>query len=122
AFVLSLFAQLLSYVCMYCLALALDINSVGIAEYVFILPLCNLVNAVPLTPGGFGVGEAGFRALFLLFGSARGAELALLYHLEFFLLSVGVGGLVYSLSDYFADKLRGHTPAVANLSAETDLR
>ncbi|MBI2265953.1 MAG: flippase-like domain-containing protein [Armatimonadetes bacterium] len=120
AFVLSLSAQLLSYVCMYCLALVLDINSLGIAEYVFVLPLCNLVNAIPLTPGGFGVGEAGFRALFLLFGSARGAELALLYHLEFFLLSVGVGGLVYMFSDYLPDKVREH-PTVSNLSAEADL-
>ncbi len=53
-------------------------------------------NALPLTPGGIGVGEAAFDRLFLLAGYARGSPLILAWRaaqLPFFL----AGGLIYVL-------------------------
>ena len=54
---------------------------------------------IPLAPGGLGVGEAGFQGIFLLFGSHQGAEAAILFHAIFFILAIGVGGLIYLVSD-----------------------
>ena len=54
---------------------------------------------IPLAPGGLGVGEAGFQGIFLLFGSHQGAEAAILFHAIFFILAIGVGGLIYIVSD-----------------------
>jgi hypothetical protein len=104
AFVLSLIAQLFAYAGFFCLALILEIKMIAPINYLFILPVCMLINAIPLAPGGLGVGEAGFRAVFLLFGSNEGAELAVLFHAIFFILAIGFGGLVYLFSDLSKDR------------------
>jgi len=106
AFLLSLIAQLIAYAGLFCLAVILEIKIIAPVNYFFILPVCLFINAIPLAPGGLGVGEAGFRAVFLLFGSNEGAELAVLYHAIFFISAIGFGGLVYLFSDLSKEKIR----------------
>jgi uncharacterized membrane protein YbhN (UPF0104 family) len=45
--------------------------SLGLA---LVAPMGHLVNSLPLTPGGIGVGETAFNALFKLTGMSGGAE------------------------------------------------
>jgi uncharacterized protein (TIRG00374 family) len=54
-----------------------------------------LINTLPLTPGGLGVGEAAFGALFKGVGLAGGAETLLAW--RFLMLLIGLFGLVFYL-------------------------
>ena len=99
AIILSIVAQIPLFAGLWCIAILLNINEMTILDYLIALPVCLLLNAIPLAPGGLGVGEAGFREIFLLFGSHEGAELAFLFHVIFFILAIGLGGLVYLFSD-----------------------
>ncbi len=105
AFILSLVAQINTYAGMFCIALLLKITVLAPIDYLFVLPVGSLINAIPLAPGGLGVGEAGFREMFRLFGSEEGAELAVIFHASFFMLSLGLGGLVYLFSDLSKTKV-----------------
>jgi uncharacterized membrane protein YbhN (UPF0104 family) len=60
-----------------------------------VAPIGHLVNSVPLTPGGIGVGETAFNALFGLTGMSGGAEALLCVRLWSIL--VGLLGLVVYL-------------------------
>jgi uncharacterized membrane protein YbhN (UPF0104 family) len=60
-----------------------------------VIPIGHIVNSVPLTPGGLGVGEAAFNALFKLTGLGGGAE-ALLCSRVWTIL-VGLIGFVFYL-------------------------
>jgi glycosyltransferase 2 family protein len=61
----------------------------------FLIPLGDIANSVPLTPGGLGVGEAAFGVLFSLGGLARGADILLGWRLVTAL--VGLLGLLFYL-------------------------
>ena len=110
AMFLSLAAQFCLYFAMWCLALLLEIGELNFMQYLFALPVGFVINAIPLAPGGLGVGEAGFRGIFLLFNFNKGAELAMLFHAIFFLLALGLGGMAYLVSDLSntKDALKGH--------------
>jgi uncharacterized protein (TIRG00374 family) len=60
-----------------------------------LIPLGHVVNSVPLTPGGLGIGEAGFSALFGMAGLSGGAETLLGWRL--LTAVVGVLGFLYYL-------------------------
>lgn len=60
-----------------------------------LIPLGMLVNTVPLTPGGLGVGEAAFDVLFKGAGLTGGAETLLAWRL--LMLFIGLIGLVFYL-------------------------
>jgi uncharacterized membrane protein YbhN (UPF0104 family) len=59
-----------------------------------VAPIGHLVNSLPLTPGGIGVGETAFNALFHLTGINGGAEALLCLRLWNFLVGL-LGLLVY---------------------------
>ncbi|HVB33504.1 MAG TPA: lysylphosphatidylglycerol synthase transmembrane domain-containing protein [Patescibacteria group bacterium] len=61
----------------------------------FLIPLGDVANSIPLTPGGLGVGEAAFGLLFSLGGLARGADILLGWRLVTVL--VGLLGLLFYL-------------------------
>jgi hypothetical protein len=60
-----------------------------------LLPLGLLANALPVTPGGLGVGEASLDKLFAVAGLAGGAEIMLAWRMLSML--TGIIGLVYYL-------------------------
>jgi uncharacterized membrane protein YbhN (UPF0104 family) len=61
-------------------------------KFCLVAPIGHLVNSLPLTPGGIGVGEAAFNSLFALAGINGGAQALLC--LRIWTLLVGSLGLV----------------------------
>jgi uncharacterized membrane protein YbhN (UPF0104 family) len=60
AFALALVTQILTVFAVLALAEAIKIGMLSAADYMFAVPLTLIVNALPLTPSGIGVGEAAF--------------------------------------------------------------
>jgi glycosyltransferase 2 family protein len=60
AFTLALVTQVLTVFAVLVLAEAIKIGVLSAADYMFAVPLTLIVNALPLTPSGIGVGEAAF--------------------------------------------------------------
>jgi len=77
------------------LAHLLGAQGLAVSDYLFILPVCFMINSIPIAPGGWGVGEVGFNAVFLLYGANMGAEVAFLLHSIILLLAVVLGGVAY---------------------------
>jgi uncharacterized membrane protein YbhN (UPF0104 family) len=91
AFLLSLLANLALMVVTALALFAVHPASFSI-RLALVAPVGHLVNSLPLTPGGIGVGESAFNALFLLTGIHGGAEALLCMRL--WNCVVGVLGLV----------------------------
>jgi uncharacterized membrane protein YbhN (UPF0104 family) len=93
AFFLSLLANLALIV-----VTALGLYAVNPVSFsmrlALVAPIGHLVNSLPLTPGGIGVGETAFNALFKLTGITGGAEALLCVRLWNILVSL-LGLLVY---------------------------
>lgn len=78
------------------LILAMSLHPLGPRwEMSLLIPLGFLATALPLTPGGIGVGEAAFNKLFILAGLSGGAELLLGWRL--LAIAIGFCGLAYYL-------------------------
>jgi uncharacterized membrane protein YbhN (UPF0104 family) len=94
AFLLSLLANLALIV-----VTALGLYAVNPLSFstrlALVAPIGHLVNSLPLTPGGIGVGETAFNALFRLTGISGGAEALLCVRL--WSISVALLGLVVYL-------------------------
>ncbi|MFQ5654667.1 MAG: lysylphosphatidylglycerol synthase transmembrane domain-containing protein [Planctomycetota bacterium] len=76
------------------LARALHGGTPSVATYFFLVPVGQLAFALPIAPGGLGVGEWAYEALFTQAGEAGGAELAVLVRLTA-ILWAGVGLYYY---------------------------
>ncbi|MCE5271208.1 flippase-like domain-containing protein [bacterium] len=98
SFVISLYCHLFTYSGLYMAARLAGAGGLKAGAYLFILPLGTLINSIPLTPGGLGLGEAGFDRLCHYFGSPLGAELAVIYHAVFFFIALSLGGAAFLLS------------------------
>lgn len=78
------------------LMIAMVANPAGAArEMIILIPIGFMANVVPVTPGGLGVGEVAFDALFSIAGLSGGAVVILGWRL--LLLVVGLMGLVLYL-------------------------
>lgn len=94
AFAISLVANL-SLIAVTALAI-LALNPSGLAmKMCLVVPMGFIVNSVPLTPGGLGIGEAAFSALFKISGLSSGAEALLCWRIWSAL--AGLGGLAFYL-------------------------
>jgi len=60
AFALVLVTQILAVFAVVVVAETLKIGALSAADYMFVVPLTLVANALPLTPSGLGVGEAAF--------------------------------------------------------------
>jgi uncharacterized membrane protein YbhN (UPF0104 family) len=87
-------------------ALGLDIPLVS---YFVLVPLGLMVTAIPISPGGLGVGQVAFLGLFQMVGTAQGANLITLYMAAYALVNVS-GALLIPF-------LRLRTPISAPVSA-----
>jgi len=72
AVVLSFVAQALCCVSFYLSALALGYNDLPVRAYLLVVPLGLVTTALPVAPGGIGVGQAAFYGLFRLLPDATG--------------------------------------------------
>ena len=99
AIILSFSAQIPLYLGLICFASSLEIEALNVLVYIIALPVCLVINAIPLGPGGLGIGEVGFEAVFLIFGSSEGAELAMLFHLVVLIQAISIGSVVYFLPE-----------------------
>ena len=88
--VIHLLAVALIYICSVYAAAGLDFLRVFVAT-----PIGLLVNAIPLSPGGLGIGENAFELLYKTIGGRNGATSFLLARV--FLYSPALIGLVYVL-------------------------
>ena len=91
ALVLSLLANLSVIAITVLAVLVLDPASLSSKMYL-VIPIGHVVNALPLTPGGLGVGETALDALFKLTGLQGGAETLLCWRV--WKAMVGLLGLV----------------------------
>ena len=69
-------------------------DQIDIATQMFIMPIGLITMAIPIAPGGIGIGHAAFETLYLLIGVKGGADIFNLYivtQLAVYLL----GGIVY---------------------------
>jgi uncharacterized membrane protein YbhN (UPF0104 family) len=106
ALVLSLVATTLGLVIMLLLARAM--GATGSPQVMLVLlPIGSLINAIPLTPGGLGVGEVAMDRLFQLAGLTGGAAAIVGWRL-LLLLPAAVGLVLY---------VQGRGDFVANASA-----
>jgi uncharacterized membrane protein YbhN (UPF0104 family) len=74
------------------LAGALGMRDLGFVPLLVVVPLATLVSAVPLLPGGWGVGEVAYAWLLLPFGVAPTEAVSLSVLLRLASLSVGLPG------------------------------
>jgi glycosyltransferase 2 family protein len=76
----------------------IGITDINLMTQMFIMPIGLMTMAIPLAPGGIGVGHVAFETLYLLIGVQGGADVFNLY----FVIQLAVflmGGLVYLMYD-----------------------
>jgi uncharacterized membrane protein YbhN (UPF0104 family) len=94
----------------------LAINPAGLsAKLCLVVPMGEIVNSLPITPGGLGVGEAAFDALFKTVGLQGGAETVLCWRIWNVLASLL--GLPFYLRGFEARVFAENCPAT-NLAPE----
>jgi hypothetical protein len=108
SFALSLAAHTTAVLTTWCIAGAVHPQSQR-AELGLVVPLGFVANALPLTPGGIGVGETAFHRLFHFVGLDGGGEVAIGWRLAITLVAL-TGGLLYVL--------RGRRQFITPLAAE----
>ena len=91
---------------------------IGWWQYVAIVPVANIVSALPIAPGGWGVGEAAFHFLFELVGASGALGVAVSVTYRLCQLVVGLLGGLYLLRPARRAELRqielaGEGPAAA---------
>ena len=81
AFTIALIGAALNALALVVLALSLKIGNLSAADYMIAAPLSMLANALPLTPGGLGVGEVAFDQIctWLDAGSDSGAYASIFF-------------------------------------------
>ncbi len=118
ALLLSLLANLALIVVTGLGLYAVDPNSFSL-RLTLVAPMGHLVNSLPLTPGGIGVGETAFNALFELAGMDGGAEALLCVRLWNFLVGLlgllvylfGVARIVHPFAEDLAEAESGYVGA-----------
>ncbi len=104
AFLISVVNQLTIAGVVWWLAQALSIPGVGLGACFAFVPLINLLSAIPLVPGGWGVGELAFAYFFgqVQVPATEAISLSVIFRLSFLLVNLP-GGLLWIL-------MRGQTP------------
>lgn len=96
---------------------AMAVNPSGfVGSMLLVIPMGFLANALPITPGGLGVGEAAFDRLFSIAGFGGGAEVLLGWRI--LLIVVGMPGLFFYLQGRQA---YAEIPRAAKTTMEQDL-
>lgn len=99
--------------CAYALARALGLSEVGVGDALALVPVVSLLSAIPLLPGGWGVGELAFAYFFSPLGVAPSEAVALSVVFRLAILASGLPGAVLWL-------LSRETASRATIAAEME--
>ena len=80
--------------CAYALARALGLVEIGVTDALALVPVVSLLSAIPLLPGGWGVGELAFAYFFSPLGVAPSEAVALSVVFRLAILASGLPGAV----------------------------
>ncbi len=96
---LSFGLQLVSIFSVVAFGVALHISQIGLQEYLLVIPIGFFINALPISIGGWGVGEVAFISLLGVFHvpEERAFSMGLLFHLA--CLFTGLVGAAFYLLD-----------------------
>jgi uncharacterized protein (TIRG00374 family) len=106
AFLFSFLNHVLMTLGVYVLGSALGVGGVSLIEYFVVVPLANLVSAVPLAPGGWGVGELAFAKLFDIVGASAAMGVAVSVTFRLSQLAIGLLGGIFLLLPGSRSELR----------------
>ncbi|MDA1193835.1 MAG: lysylphosphatidylglycerol synthase transmembrane domain-containing protein [Planctomycetota bacterium] len=119
--VISLFNHAGNATCCWLLARALGIEGVTLGTALALVPIANLLSAIPLLPGGWGVGELAFAYFFGLVGVPPTEAIGLSVMFRLGVLGVNLpGGLLWILwkdhasADTIAAEMTSVTARAAN--------
>jgi hypothetical protein len=100
ACILSCCAHLCVVACFYTVGQALGEDALGLSRYVLIVPIGLMVNAIPGSPAGIGIGEAAYERLFAIALGAGvrspGADICVVWRFVTIIWNLA-GGVVYVL-------------------------
>lgn len=100
AILLSCAAHLATVACFFVVGRALGETALGVGRYVFLVPIGLMVNAIPGSPAGIGIGEAAYEKLFAIaLGpslASPGADICIVWRAITIAWNL-VGGIVYVL-------------------------
>jgi len=80
-----------------CFGSFLQSESLPLVRYLVLVPMGMCINAIPVFPGGWGIGELGFEKLFAFAGNTAGAEMGVLFHLSTLPVAL-IGLLIFLMS------------------------
>jgi len=110
--ILSIFVQSLNIYAFYVISKALHFENVTMGAFFFLIPLGLIATAIPVSPGGVGVGQAVFLALFSWYGGivpSLGPTLITIYQVMSALISL-IGAVLYFMR-------KNQSPVPAELGA-----
>jgi uncharacterized protein (TIRG00374 family) len=87
-------------------ALGVPRGDVSLTDYFVLVPVANLISAVPLAPGGWGVGELAFQGLFRMIHASPAMGVAVSVTFRLSQLAIGLFGGVFLLLPSSRTELR----------------
>lgn len=101
----SVFIHVLASLIIFLVAVSLH-STLTFIHIMVISPIGLLINAIPISPGGLGVGEKGFELLFSLMGEPQGGTIFMVARVFLFAPAVLGAGFCYSnwIRKYFKGK------------------
>jgi hypothetical protein len=89
------------------LGAALGVKGVSLTDYFVLVPVANLISALPLAPGGWGVGELAFQGLFQMIHASPAMGVAVSITFRLSQLGIGLLGGVFLLFPGSRSEVRG---------------
>jgi len=117
AIVLSFANHIFASVALLAILLALG-DSLGFRDSVCVLTITNTLSALPITPGGWGVGEAAYGSLFHMLGGSATIGVATSIIFRLVMMSLGLLGGIFVLLPGGAEARSAlKTPSLADLGS-----
>ena len=80
------------------LAFGVGLDEVGVLDYYVIVPVANIVSSLPLTPGGWGLGEAAYHQMFERIGANGDMGVAISFTFRLCTVVLGLLGGLFLLA------------------------
>ncbi len=87
-------------------ALGVPRGAVSLTDYFVLVPVANLISAVPLAPGGWGVGELAFQGLFRMIHASPAMGVAVSVTFRLSQLTIGLLGGLFMLFPHSRSEVR----------------